>query len=204
MGRFLSKRGAEIREAGDGQAALERLQEGFEPHVILADLRMPRMDGAEFFERLQQERPALADRLLFLSGDITHLASRGLAEVPRDRVFVKPVELAELERRIAAFVREKAAMRRSSSASSTGFTNTRSRGTSARPRLARCVMSPERNSRRSARAGRSCCRRSKNSAPSIRGMRRSARITCGSNPSCKRSNAAWPSPASRISAPRLD
>src|SRR5207249_7274163 len=65
MARFLSKRGAEIREAGDGQAALDRLQEGFEPHVILADLRMPRMDGAEFFERLQQERPALAERLLF-------------------------------------------------------------------------------------------------------------------------------------------
>ncbi len=109
MGRFLTKRGAEIREAGDGQAALERLQEGFEPQVILADLRMPRMDGAEFYERLQQDRPALAERVLFLSGDITHLASRGLAEVPRDRVLVKPVELAELERRITAFVHEKAA-----------------------------------------------------------------------------------------------
>ena len=109
MGRFLTKRGAEITEAGDGLAALERLTDGFEPHVILADLRMPRMDGAEFYERLQQERPALAERVLFLSGDITHLAGRGLAEVPRDRVLVKPVELAELERRIAAFVQEKAA-----------------------------------------------------------------------------------------------
>ena len=109
MGRFLSKRGAEIREAEDGEAALQRLQEGFEPHVILADLRMPRMDGAELYQRLQQERPALAERLIFLSGDITHLASRGLAEVPRDRVLVKPVELVELERRIAAFVQEKAA-----------------------------------------------------------------------------------------------
>ena len=85
------------------------MKDGFEPHVILADLRMPRMDGAEFYERLQQERPALAERVLFLSGDITHLAGRGLAEVPRDRVLVKPVELAELERRIAAFVQEKAA-----------------------------------------------------------------------------------------------
>lgn len=109
MARFLSKRGADIKEAGDGHAALARLQEGFEPHVILADLRMPRMDGAEFYERLQQERPALAERVMFLSGDITHLAGRGLAEVPRDRVLVKPVELAELERRIATFVREKAA-----------------------------------------------------------------------------------------------
>jgi len=109
MSRFLSKRGAEIREAGDGMAALERLREGFDPHVILADLRMPRMGGAELYERLQQERPGLAERVMFLSGDITHLASRGLSEVPRDRVLVKPVELAELERRIAAFVREKAA-----------------------------------------------------------------------------------------------
>src|SRR5947208_1058880 len=105
MARFLTKRGAEIKEAADGLAALERLAEGFEPQVILADLRMPRMDGAEFYQHLQAQRPALAERLLFLSGDITHLAGRGLAEVPRDRVLVKPVELAELEQRIVAFVR---------------------------------------------------------------------------------------------------
>jgi signal transduction histidine kinase len=109
MSRFLTKRGAETKEAGDGLAALDKVREGFDPHVILADLRMPRMDGAEFYERLQEERPPLAERVLFLSGDITHLAGRGLAEVPRDRVLVKPVELAELERRILAFVREKAA-----------------------------------------------------------------------------------------------
>jgi DNA-binding response OmpR family regulator len=67
------------------------------------------MDGAEFYQRLQQLRPALAERVLFLSGDITQLSGRGLADVPRDRVLVKPVELAELEQRITAFVREKAA-----------------------------------------------------------------------------------------------
>src|SRR5437867_2377491 len=104
MARFLAKRGAEIKEAADGLAALERLAEGFEPQVILADLRMPRMDGSEFYQHLQEQRPELAERLLFLSGDITHLAGRGLAEVPRDRVLVKPVELAEVERRIVAFV----------------------------------------------------------------------------------------------------
>ena len=109
MARFLGKRGAEVKQAGDGLAALDRLNEGYDPHVILADLRMPKMDGAEFYQHLQQQRPALAERVLFLSGDITHLAGRGVAEVPRDRVLVKPVELAELERRIVAFVREKAA-----------------------------------------------------------------------------------------------
>jgi len=109
MARFLTKRGAEVSEAGDGVAALERLRAGLEPQVILADLRMPRMDGAEFYERLQEERPALAERVLFLSGDMTQLAGRVLAEVPPDRVLVKPVELVELEQRIREFVRELAA-----------------------------------------------------------------------------------------------
>jgi signal transduction histidine kinase len=109
MSRFLTRQGAEIREAGDGEEALELIAAGFEPHVILADLRMPRLDGAEFYLHLQQARPPLAERVIFLSGDITHLAGRGLAEVPRDRILVKPVELSELERRIVTFVREKAA-----------------------------------------------------------------------------------------------
>ena len=109
MTRFLAGLGADIREAEDGEAAFTRLGEGFGPDVILADLRMPRMDGGEFYVLLKARRPALAERVIFLSGDITQLAGRGLAEVPRDRVLVKPVELVELERRILSFVREQAA-----------------------------------------------------------------------------------------------
>jgi signal transduction histidine kinase len=109
MCRFIKRRGGEVAEAGDGQEALQRLEAGFDPHVILADLRMPRLDGAEFYLRLQQARPALAERVIFLSGDITQLSGRGIAEVPRERVLVKPVELSELEQRILALVREKAA-----------------------------------------------------------------------------------------------
>jgi signal transduction histidine kinase len=105
MVRYLSRRGAEVLEAGDGLQALERLA-GFDPHVILADLRMPKMDGAELYARLQAERPAMAERVLFLSGDITQLAGRGLAPVARERVLVKPVELAELEQRIQEFIRD--------------------------------------------------------------------------------------------------
>ena len=109
MLRFLTTLGADVREAGNGALALEIIRGGFEPRVILADLRMPRMDGVEFYRRLLEERPALAERVAFLSGDITQLAGRGLAEIPRERVLVKPVELRELERRIVEFVREQAA-----------------------------------------------------------------------------------------------
>ena len=43
--------------------------------------------------------------MLFLSGDVSQLAEPGNTPVARERVLVKPVELAELERRILEFVR---------------------------------------------------------------------------------------------------
>ena len=73
--------------------------------MIIADLRMPRMGGVELFARLEDTRPALASRVLFLSGDISQLAEPGNTPVSRERVLVKPVELAELERRILEFIR---------------------------------------------------------------------------------------------------
>jgi signal transduction histidine kinase len=105
MARFLKRRGAEVEEAVDGIDALARLR--IQPaDVILVDLRMPRMSGTELLAQLEEERPELAARLLFLSGDVSQLAEPGNTPVARERVLVKPVELAELERRILTFARE--------------------------------------------------------------------------------------------------
>jgi len=105
MARFLKRRGAEVEEAVDGVDALARLRaQGAD--VILVDLRMPRMSGTELFAQLEEERPDLAARVLFLSGDVSQLAAPGNTPVARERVLVKPVELAELERRILTFARE--------------------------------------------------------------------------------------------------
>jgi len=105
MARFLARRGAEVEEAADGVDGLDRLR-ARAPDVVVVDLRMPRMGGIELYARLEEERPELARRVLFLSGDVSQLAEPGNTPVPRERVLVKPVELAELERRIAAFVQE--------------------------------------------------------------------------------------------------
>lgn len=104
MVRYLTRRGAEVDEAADGVEGLARLR-AKPANVILADLRMPRMGGVELYAQLEEERPELAARVLFLSGDVSQLAEPGNTPVPRERVLVKPVELAELERRIISFVR---------------------------------------------------------------------------------------------------
>src|SRR2546427_9640210 len=53
-------------------------------NVILADLRMPRMGGVELYAQLEEERPELAARVLFLSGDVSQLAQPGNTPVPRE------------------------------------------------------------------------------------------------------------------------
>jgi two-component system chemotaxis response regulator CheY len=42
----------QIQEAGDGQAALQCLEQ-FRPDVILSDINMPNMDGLELLKRLK-------------------------------------------------------------------------------------------------------------------------------------------------------
>lgn len=101
--RYLRRRGATVQEAGDGIEALACI-DGDSPHVILADLRMPRMDGVALYAKLLEEQPELALRFVLISGDITQFADAD-AGVRPERVLLKPVELAEVE----AAVREVAA-----------------------------------------------------------------------------------------------
>ena len=57
---LLGKDGREIVTAGDGQEAMERLEQAPRPRVILLDLMMPRMDGWEFLRR-QSADPSIAN-----------------------------------------------------------------------------------------------------------------------------------------------
>jgi CheY-like chemotaxis protein len=57
---LLGKDGREIVTAGDGQEAMERLEQVPRPRVILLDLMMPRMDGREFLQRKSAD-PLIAD-----------------------------------------------------------------------------------------------------------------------------------------------
>ena len=87
MARFLTWRGAEVLETGDGEQALARLDQ-WPADVILADLRMPRMDGIELYRKLEHARPDLAARMMFLSGDVFRLADSANIPVAPERVLV--------------------------------------------------------------------------------------------------------------------
>jgi CheY-like chemotaxis protein len=98
LSRFLQRRGALVREAADGSEALDVLTRGEPFEIVVADLRMPGMDGVALHRALRERAPDTARRMVFLSGDVSYLGDLDACGISASRVLPKPVELAEFER----------------------------------------------------------------------------------------------------------
>jgi signal transduction histidine kinase len=85
--------------ASDGTAALAMLERGT-PDLILSDLYMTPMGGAELLAEATRRDPALATRFLFMSGSPT--MSRTLPAATRPTVLQKPFSIPDLRRAIEA------------------------------------------------------------------------------------------------------
>jgi CheY-like chemotaxis protein len=98
----LAADGHDVDAASDGHRALQRLERGAYD-LILSDLHMPRMDGVEFYRRLEHARPDTARRVMFLSGHPDEPEYEGFLGGLGNRSLTKPVRLEALQR----FVQER-------------------------------------------------------------------------------------------------
>jgi signal transduction histidine kinase/CheY-like chemotaxis protein len=100
VGEALGDAGHEVECAQNGQEALDRLEEIERPNAIILDLKMPVMDGREFYLRLEADDPELAERVFFLTGDTLSRDARSFLQ-NIDRPFMsKPFSLDELLERV--------------------------------------------------------------------------------------------------------
>lgn len=89
LGEIVEGEGCSVELACNGRQALQRIADA-EFDLVLSDLVMPEMDGAALFRRLRDTRPALCERMVFITGDtLSESAQRFLAEVRRP-VIEKP------------------------------------------------------------------------------------------------------------------
>jgi len=87
--------GHSVETAGDGGEGLRRALEG-QFDLIITDVRMPRLGGREFFERLRAERPDVASRVVFATGDTVRDDTQAFLEQSGRPFLHKPFKLAEL------------------------------------------------------------------------------------------------------------
>ena len=55
-----------VEQADDGLNALDLINDGFKPDIILTDLRMPNMNGIDLSYKLKEILPAC--KIIFMSG----------------------------------------------------------------------------------------------------------------------------------------
>ncbi len=95
LAKSLASRGYSIQTAGDGEQGLAQLAKSpFD--IILCDFRMPNFSGMDFYRRIQSEKPHLARKIIFITGDTANLATRRFIEENDLTILEKPFELPDL------------------------------------------------------------------------------------------------------------
>jgi two-component system NtrC family sensor kinase len=71
--------------------------------AVVCDLRMPGMDGHAFHDQLRAERPGLAARTVFVTGDVVSSEAREI--VLRQPLLAKPFSFDKIEEAVIAVMR---------------------------------------------------------------------------------------------------
>jgi chemosensory pili system protein ChpA (sensor histidine kinase/response regulator) len=100
MKMFLEADGYRVNVAKDGLDAIEQLQAGARPAVILLDLMLPRMDGEQFLKRMRAGRFGKIP-VVVVSGH--NAAQQKAVEIHAASCLEKPVELDELLKTVRRF-----------------------------------------------------------------------------------------------------
>ena len=117
LARLLRNDGSTVDTAADGYAALTHLQ-AHHYDVVLCDLRMPALDGPDFYAILSREHADLRHRVLFLTGDTLGADSTAFLEQCGQPWVYKPCDAAAIRRAIQQML--EAAASTSEEAAATG------------------------------------------------------------------------------------
>jgi CheY-like chemotaxis protein len=95
LSKALTGAGYEVSSAGNGREALALIaREDFD--AILADVRLPELDGRGLFEFLAQNFPEARGRVVFLTADTGNPETMAFLKDSGRPYLTKPVELARL------------------------------------------------------------------------------------------------------------
>lgn len=93
--RILESEGYAVLTATDGLTALQMMQE-IDPHLIIADIAMPRMNGYQLLERVRQNPDWALIPFIFLTGRAMDSDIRYGKEIGVDDYLIKPIEPEDL------------------------------------------------------------------------------------------------------------
>ena len=89
------------REGYETEAVLEarkglNILSSSEFHLVLCDIGMPRMNGIEFYREIEERFPGMADRILFMTGEILSPSIQEFLQEQHVSIIAKPFDLSAL------------------------------------------------------------------------------------------------------------
>ena len=95
----LTEAGLHVEHAGDGEEALARVRQN-RYDVVICDLKMPRVDGMTLYRAIATASPALARRVIFVTGAVAGPEAERFLEESGCRWLAKPFRLGDLLRNV--------------------------------------------------------------------------------------------------------
>jgi two-component system NtrC family sensor kinase len=105
IGQLLRRRGLDVVVADSGAAAIVELHHQWFDGLLI-DFHMPDIRGDALYARAIAIQPHLAQRTIFLTGDVSDVARDALTSTG-SAVVSKPFEIAELERIVRSVILDK-------------------------------------------------------------------------------------------------
>ncbi len=85
-----------VDTASDGRAAMQKMLTT-EYDLIVSDFKMPQMSGKELYGWIKENRPQLANCIIFVTGDTVNLETRSFFEDNKNRYLAKPFKIEEVK-----------------------------------------------------------------------------------------------------------
>jgi CheY-like chemotaxis protein len=99
VGDALIDAGLHVDHAADGEEALARVRQKTYD-VVVCDLKMPRVDGMTLYRAIAAATPALARRVIFVTGEVAGTDAERFLDDSGCRWLAKPFRLADLLRAV--------------------------------------------------------------------------------------------------------
>ena len=101
LGEMLQDLGYNTTISHSGHEALDLIQRR-DFDVLLSDYRMPVMNGQEFYHAVREEKPDLARRIIFLSGDTVNRDTQTFLRSTGNPHLDKPFDLNQIQHLVAS------------------------------------------------------------------------------------------------------
>jgi CheY-like chemotaxis protein len=93
---LLSMIGYEVEQALDSREASEKLKDQ-QYDLIFLDMKMPLMDGKEFYLKIKEKFPLIAKRIVFLTGDVANQQTISFIKETGNSHLQKPFTIQEVK-----------------------------------------------------------------------------------------------------------